>query len=44
MSEVYREKFGSLCLALENEESPTGAWTLFEHLSKRSCSSQMAAN
>ena len=25
MSNVYREKVGSLCLALENEESRTGA-------------------
>jgi site-specific DNA recombinase len=25
MSDVYREKVGSLCLALENEESRTGA-------------------
>ena len=25
MSDVYREKGGSLCLALENEESRTGA-------------------
>jgi site-specific DNA recombinase len=25
MSDVYREKVGSLCLALESEESPTGA-------------------
>ena len=26
MSDVYREKVGSLCLALESEESRTGAW------------------
>jgi hypothetical protein len=25
MSDVYREKVGSLCLALESEESRTGA-------------------
>jgi hypothetical protein len=25
MADVYREKVGSLCLALENEESRTGA-------------------
>jgi hypothetical protein len=39
MSDVYREKVGSLCLALENEDSRTGGRTPFEHSSRRSCSS-----
>ena len=30
MADVYREKVGSLCLALESEESRTGAGTPFE--------------
>ena len=44
MSDVYREKVGSLCLALENEESRTGRRTPFEHSLRPSYSSPMATS
>lgn len=44
MADVYREKVGSLCLALESEESRRARRTPFERSSRRSCSSVMATN
>src|SRR5687767_14443574 len=42
MADVYREKVGGLCLALESEESRAGAREAIRALIKRSCSSLMA--
>jgi hypothetical protein len=43
MSDVYREKVGSLCLALESDESRTGAADAIRALVERSCSSPTAS-
>jgi hypothetical protein len=42
MADVYREKVGSLCLALESEETARARRTPFERSSRRSCSNRTA--
>jgi site-specific DNA recombinase len=44
MSDVYREKVGSLCLALESERAARAPRTPFERSSRRSCSNQTATS
>ena len=44
MADVYREKVGSLCSALENEEIRTGAVEAIRALIETSCSNQTATS